>query len=81
MAGYPDQYKVPSRNRQYSNQPGSLSRPEQVMVRDFDPSDPISNHMRMTAEALRSEESIETEMDYTESNQPFGENDEYAPDG
>lgn len=82
MAGYPDYWEVRTRNRQYSNQPGSLAKPEQTMVSDFTPHSPESNHMRMQADALRSEPSIEEEMNYEDSNQPDGVNDyAYAPDG
>ena len=70
MAGYPDRYKVPTRNRQYSNQPGGLAKPEQVMAREFTPESPESSHMRMTADALREEPSIESSMDYESANQP-----------
>ena len=73
MAGYPDEWKVPTRNRQYSNQPGGLAKPEQVMATEFTPESPIADHMRMQADALRSEPSIEVEMDYSMSNQPEGE--------
>ena len=70
MSGYPDEYKVPTRNRQYSNQPGGLAEPEQVMAREFTPESPESNHMRMQADALRAEPSVEVEMSYETSNQP-----------
>jgi hypothetical protein len=70
MSGYPDEYKVPTRNRQYSNQPGGIATPEQVMAREFTPESPVSNHMRMQADALRAEPSVEIEMDYESSNQP-----------
>ena len=70
MAGYPTEYKVPSRNRQYSNQPGGLADPEQVMATDFTPDSPESNHMRAIADALRTPEPVETEMNYGISNQP-----------
>jgi hypothetical protein len=46
MAGYPDEWNVPSRNRQYSNQPGGLATPEQVMATEFTPESPQANHMR-----------------------------------
>ena len=83
MAGYPTEYSVPSRNRQYSNQPGGLAKPVQEMVREFTPSSPLSNPMRLMADALRAEEPLENSMNYTESNQPdTGEDDyAYAPDG
>ena len=70
MSGYPDQYKVPTRNRQYSNQPGGLAKPEQVMIREFTPESPESSHMRMTADVLRAEPSVESDMNYSEANQP-----------
>lgn len=82
MAGYPDQYKVPSRNRQYSNQPGGLAKPEQEMASDFSPSHPRSQHMRRQADALRAEDPLENSMNYDECNQPeIGEDYAYAPDG
>ncbi len=81
MAGYPDQYKVSSRNRHHSNQPGGLAKPEQVQSSDFSPSDPKSTHMRLQADALRTEEPLENSMNYAESNQPeTGEDYSYAPD-
>lgn len=70
MAGFPDEWQIPSRNRQYSNQPGSFAKPEQVMATDFSPDSPESNHMRATADALRQEPDIEVDMDYEISNQP-----------
>ncbi len=70
MSGYPNGWLVPSRNRQYSNQPGGLAKPVQEMVRDFTPSDPESDHMRATADALRAPEPLEPEMDYDDCNQP-----------
>jgi len=72
MAGYPDSWEVPSRNRQYSNQPGGLYVPEQVMVREFTPEDPIADHMRNIANEMRSEpQGFET--DFGISNQPLEE--------
>lgn len=72
MAGYPEQWEVPSRNRQYSNQPGGLYQPEQVMAREFTPSDPIADHMRGIADTLRQEpQGFET--DFRISNQPLEE--------
>ena len=70
MSGYPDPYKVPTRNRQYSNQPGGLAKPEQVMVTEFTPSSPQASHMRAQADALRQPEPLEPQMDYDTSNQP-----------
>jgi hypothetical protein len=70
MAGYPDEWNVPSRNRQYSNQPGGLATPEQVMATEFTPESPQANHMRAIADVLRTPESTEVEMDYEMSNQP-----------
>jgi hypothetical protein len=83
MSGYPNSWEVKTRNRHYSNQPGGLAKPEQEMVRDFSTSSPKSSHMRMQADALRSETDplIENAMNYEESNQPdIGENYAYAPD-
>ena len=68
--GYPNGWEVPSRNRQFSNQPGGLAEPEQVMVRDFEPEDPRSDHMRYAADLLREGPSVEDSMDYNESSQP-----------
>ena len=70
MAGYPQNWEVRTRNRQYSNQPGSLAKPEQEMVRDFSFDSPESTHMRGMAELLRTPDSVEAERDYTESNVP-----------
>ena len=70
MSGYPDGWNVPTRNRQYSNQPGGLAKPEQVMVREFTPESGQGEHMRMQAEALRAGPDIEVSMDYEISNQP-----------
>ena len=70
MSGYPDEYKVPTRNRQYSNQPGGLATPVQVLAREFTPESPLSYLMRMQADALRAEPSVEVEMDYETSIQP-----------
>jgi len=70
MSGYPNGWLVPSRNRQYSNQPGGLAKPEQPMARDFSPEHPTSDHMRTMADALRTPEPLEPEMDYDDSNQP-----------
>ena len=77
MSGYPDEYKVPTRNRQYSNQPGGLAEPEQVMATEFTPSSPQAQHMRSQADALRASEPIEVEMDYEQSNQPSNSSGEY----
>ena len=70
MAGYPDEWKVPSRNRQYSNQPGGLASPEQPMIREFTPESGQGDYMRMVADVIRSEPSVEADMDYEISNQP-----------
>ena len=70
MAGYPKKWEVPTRNRQYSNQPGGLAKPEQVMATEFTPESPKANHMRAMADVLRAPEPLENEMDYAESNQP-----------
>lgn len=70
MAGYPNGWSVPSRNRWHSNQPGGLAKPEQEMVRDFEFDSPESNHMRMTAEVMRTPDPVEVDMDYEESNVP-----------
>ncbi len=69
MPGYPDEWEVRQRNRQFSNQPGSLAEPEQAMVRDFEPSDPEASHMRGIANVLRAE-AQGYDMDYRVSNQP-----------
>jgi hypothetical protein len=70
MSGFPDAYSVPTRNRHYSNQPGGLAKPEQVMVTEFTPSSPQADHMRSQADAMRATEPLESGMDYAESNQP-----------
>jgi hypothetical protein len=70
MAGYPDEWKVPTRNRQHSNQPGGIAVPEQPMARKFTPESPKSDHMRLVAEELRKKPEVEVEMDYEVSNQP-----------
>jgi len=68
--GYPDEYQIPSRNRQYSNQPGHIAEPEQEMARDFSPEDPQSDHMRSVADELR-KSAQGYDMDYLEANQPL----------
>ncbi len=70
MSGYPKHWQVRTRNRAYSNQPGSLAKPETEMARDFAPNDPKSEHMLMIVDELRREPSIEVAMDYELSNQP-----------
>ena len=69
MAGYPNEWEVRQRNRQYSNQPGALAEPVQEMVREFSPSDPIADHMRGIADTLR-QPAQGYDMDYDDSNQP-----------
>lgn len=69
MAGFPNEWEVRQRNRQYSNQPGALAEPVQEMVREFSPTDPISDHMRGVADALR-KPAQGYDMDYHDSNQP-----------
>lgn len=64
MSGHPDEWSIAIRNRTHSNQPGGLGQPEQEMVRDFSPSDPIADHMRSIADGLRG-----TEMNHDQTNQ------------
>ena len=70
MSGYPNNFEVRTRNRWHSNQPGGLAQPEQTMVRDFTPEDPMSDHMRFVADELR-KPAQGFDMDYRESNQPL----------
>jgi len=74
MAGYPDNWEVPSRNRFTSNQPGGIAEPEQYMVHDFEPSAPEANHMRGIADELR-KTAQGYDMDYRISNQPGDQDD------
>lgn len=72
VPGYPHEWEVRQRNRQYSNQPGALAQPEQAMVRDFEPSDPVADHMRGIIDTLR-QPAQGYDMDYRQSNQPLQE--------
>ena len=68
MAGYPDIYNVPSRNRSGSNQPGSLSDPHSRYT--FDSLPPQNDKMSMMAAEIRQYPDPEPEMDYEQSNFP-----------
>ena len=70
MAGYPDEWNVPSRNRQYSNQPGGLMKPEQPMATEFRPQNPKSDHMARLAAEIRQYPDPEPDMNYEQANFP-----------
>ena len=44
--GYPGEYEIPARNRQYQNQPGRPSEPEQVMYTPNDRQRDQARHIR-----------------------------------
>jgi hypothetical protein len=68
MAGYPDIYNVPSRNRSGSNQPGSLSDPHSRYTFDTLPTQ--NDKMSMMAAEIRQYPSPEPDINYEECNFP-----------